>query len=98
MTGGWILPQHILFYDGLYDELKLSGRVTLQNPDHYAKVLDSYVKGTDLMPNEIGGGPASAVKDIHISRDFFSTLLKCDLQCQNCGICENYYQTNIDRK
>jgi collagenase-like PrtC family protease len=39
LTGSWILPQHIGMYDGLFDKLKLSGRVTLQNPAYYNDVL-----------------------------------------------------------
>lgn len=55
-TGAWVLPQHLHFYDGLYDDLKLAGRVTLKNPADYRRVLDAYVHKKPLTPDKIGGG------------------------------------------
>ncbi len=35
LTGAWILPQFLDLYEGIYDELKLSGRVTLKDREKY---------------------------------------------------------------
>jgi len=91
LTGGWILPQHLYFIDGLYDEIKLAGRVTLQNPDNYIKVLDSYIHKKPLNPNEIGGGPASIGFPLDIEKNFYEYTLNCDKNCFNCLVCNDYW-------
>jgi len=91
LTGGWILPQFIGFYNDLYDELKLAGRVTLRDPQKYKSVLSAYLNRTDKMPHEIGGGPASPYDPIHISRDFFEQTLSCDHNCIDCSYCKDYW-------
>jgi len=98
LIGAWVLPQHLFLYDGVYDELKLSGRVTLGNPDDYLRVLDGYVNGRHFMPNEIGGGPASVLESIDISERFFLHTLRCDRQCHNCRVCKDYYQRAVSRE
>jgi hypothetical protein len=95
MLGGWILPQHLHFYDGLYDCLKLAGRVTLQDPLKYVTVLDAYVNRKKLRPHEIGGGPASVLDPIHISDAFFEYILHCDKNCLKCSVCKKYYEENM---
>jgi len=95
LTGGWILPQHLGYYEGLYDSLKIAGRVTLQNPDHYKKVISAYIHRTPLLPWEIGGGPASVVAPIQITDDLFETMLNCDKNCGQCKFCEQYYENSI---
>ena len=93
LTGAWVLPQHLHLYDGVYDELKLSGRVTLRDPDVYLKVLEAYLHRQPLPPNEIGGGPASALEPLNISEEFFTRTLHCRHQCHTCTLCRDYYQT-----
>jgi len=41
LTGAWVLPRHLGYYDGLYDALKLAGRVTLRDPARYMNVLSA---------------------------------------------------------
>jgi MoaA/NifB/PqqE/SkfB family radical SAM enzyme/collagenase-like PrtC family protease len=91
LTGSWILPQHLHLYEGLYDELKLAGRVTLQDPKDYLRVLDAYIHAQPLMPHEIGGGPASILEPIVIEEEFFKKTLFCKHECHRCNICKNYY-------
>lgn len=79
-------------YDGIYDELKLAGRVTLRDPKKYLTVLDAYIQRKPLPPNEIGGGPASMLEPIDIIEEFFAQTLHCGHQCQTCTICQKYYQ------
>lgn len=101
LTSAWVLPQHLYFYDGIYDELKLAGRVTLQDPTMYYRVLDAYIHRKSLMPCEIGGGPASVLEPIEISEDFFARTLECKHNCHECYLCREYYKkavTNHERK
>jgi hypothetical protein len=93
LTGAWVLPQHVHLYDGIYDELKLAGRVTLRDPEKYRQVLDAYIHRTPFFPNAIGGGPASVLEPIEISEEFFTQTLYCNHHCQQCSICRDYYQT-----
>ena len=92
LTGAWVLPQHLHLYDGVYDELKLAGRVTLRDPDKYLKVLEAYIHRTPLFPNEIGGGPASVLDPIEISEEFFAQTLHCGRQCHTCMLCQRYWR------
>ena len=93
LTGAWVLPQHLYLYDGIYDELKLAGRVTLRDPKKYITALDAYLHRKPLPPNEIGGGPASVLEPIEITEEFFAQTLHCRHQCYTCTICRDYYQT-----
>ncbi len=94
LTGGWILPQHLDIFDGLYDEIKLAGRVTLQNRSKYMHVLDSYFYSKQLNSNEIGGGPASVNCPMIISDDFYRHTLSCSKNCQSCTYCKDYWVEN----
>ena len=92
ITGTWVLPQHLHLYDGVFDELKIAGRVTLRNSEDYLRVLKAYVNGEPLMPNEIGGGPASVLDPLPIEEAFYSQTLTCKQQCHRCTLCRDYYQ------
>jgi len=92
LTGAWVLPQHLHLYEGVYDELKLAGRATLQDPEKYFKVLNAYIAGESLPPNEIGGGPAAVLEPVDIDQDFYSHTMKCSSQCHKCDICKKYYE------
>ena len=39
LTGAWVLPPHLGLYEGLYDELKLSGRSTLRDTEKSERIL-----------------------------------------------------------
>jgi hypothetical protein len=91
LTGAWVLPQHLHLYDGLYDELKLAGRVTLRQPERYLDVLRAYVRQRPLLPHQIGGGPASPLAPIRISEAFYSKTLDCGHQCHQCSLCRDYW-------
>ena len=91
LTGGWILPQHLFLFNGLYDEIKLSGRVSLQQPDLYFKVFDSFLHEKKLLPNEIGGGPASVNLPVDIGVEFYKYTLECKKNCATCSICADYW-------
>jgi len=93
LTGSWVLPQHLHLYEGVYDELKLAGRATLQDPEKYFKVLNAYITGEPLAPNEIGGGPAAVLEPIDVNEDFYSHTMKCSNQCHRCDMCRKYYDT-----
>ena len=95
LTGSWILPQHLHLYEGIFDELKLAGRVTLQDKRVYLNVLDSYIYRKPLNPNEIGGGPATILESLNISEEFFSKTLFCNHQCHKCDYCQNYWAKSI---
>jgi hypothetical protein len=92
LTGAWILPRHLHHYDGLADHLKLAGRVTLRNPDDYFRVLGAYVHRQDILPCDIGGGPASVLEPIDIPDDLFEFTFTCDKNCHRCSVCQNYYE------
>jgi collagenase-like PrtC family protease len=92
LTGAWVLPQHLKFYDGLYDRLKLAGRVTLRDPSRYRAVLEAYVKRQPLTPRDIGGGPASPLEAIDVSDEWFEHTLHCDKMCSDCTVCQTYNQ------
>ena len=94
LTGAWILPQFLDLYEGLYDELKLSGRVTLKDKEKYQSVISGYIERRIMMPYEIGGGPASPLEPIMISRDFFERTLHCDHNCAACDYCRDYWHSN----
>lgn len=92
LTGAWILPRHLDLYDGLYDSLKLAGRVTLQDADRYMAVLDAYVNRSEILPADIGGGPASPLEAFDVSDEWFELALQCDKRCDSCSVCCNAYE------
>jgi hypothetical protein len=98
LTGSWILPQHLDFFDGLYDEIKLSGRVSLQQSENYIKVLGSYIDRKMLYPHEIGGGPASVNIPIKIEREFYRYTLYCKKNCTTCTVCSEYWKQRVNHE
>ncbi len=90
LTGAWVLPQHLHLYDGLYDDLKLAGRVTLGDPEKYRRVLGAYIRREPLLPHEIGGGPAAPLEPLEIPESFFAHTLTCGKRCDRCDICRSY--------
>ena len=96
LTGAWALPQHLYHYEGLYDSLKLAGRVMLRDRDRYLTVLNAYVHRQPILPKEIGGGPASVLEAIDMPDDLFKFTLYCDKRCHACTICRDYYQQAIN--
>lgn len=92
LTGAWILPQHLRYYDGLYDTLKLAGRVTLRDRARYLTVLRSFIRREPLLPRDIGGGPASVIDTTDMPDALFETILNCDKNCHVCSVCQEYYQ------
>ncbi|MGD8623606.1 MAG: hypothetical protein PVF47_16255 [Anaerolineae bacterium] len=92
LTGAWILPRHLHYYDGLYDSLKLAGRVTLRDPARYLAVLAAYVERASILPRDIGGGPASPLNGIDVSDEWFEFVLHCDKRCDACSVCREQYQ------
>lgn len=91
LTGAWVLPRHLRFYDGLYDSLKLAGRVTLRDPDRYFTVLGAYIRCEPILPTDIGGGPASPLDGVDASDEWFEFVLNCDKRCDHCSVCRDYY-------
>ena len=98
LTGAWVLPRHIVHYEGLYDSLKLAGRVTLSDRARYLSVLDAYIHGRDILPRDIGGGPASVLDPIDIPDEVFLHILHCDKHCNRCTFCRNYYEQTLDKE
>jgi hypothetical protein len=92
LTGAWILPRHLALYEGLYDCLKLAGRVTLQDADRYLAVLLAYVERGPILPTDIGGGPASPLEAFDVSDEWFHCVVNCDKRCDSCLVCREYYQ------
>lgn len=92
LTGAWILPRHLTYYDGLYDVLKLAGRVTLRDPERYLGVLAAYVDRTPILPRDIGGGPASPLEAIDVTDEWFEFVLHCDKRCNVCSVCREQYE------
>ena len=97
MTGAWVLPRHLIHYDGLYDSLKLAGRVTLRDRSVYLRVLDAYINRKDLLPCDIGGGPASLLEAVRMPDELFKKILNCDKNCLTCNVCQKYYEQAISR-
>ena len=91
LTGAWVLPQHLHLLDGLADEWKLAGRVTLRDAPTYRRVLSAYVQGRALAPHEIGGGPASPLEPVEIDEEFYARTLRCGRRCHECTVCREYY-------
>ncbi len=91
LTGAWVLPQHLRFFNGLYDEIKLAGRVTLADPYKYLQVLRAYVQGEPLMPHEIGGGPASPLGPMRVDDGFYAYTLHCGQECSQCLYCKQAF-------
>ena len=92
LTGAWVLPRHLAFYEGLVDVLKLAGRVTLRDPKRYVDVLSAYVNRAPILPRDIGGGPASPLEAIDVSDGWFGFVLHCDKRCHDCVVCRDQYQ------
>ncbi len=95
LTGAWVLPRHLHFYDGLYDGLKLAGRVTLRDPERYLRVLEAYIHRRPILPRDIGGGPASPVAAIDVSDEWFEFVLHCHKRCDICSVCREQYEQAI---
>jgi hypothetical protein len=98
LTGAWILPQHLAHYQGLYDSLKLAGRVTLRERAKYLAVLEAYIRHQPLRPVDIGGGPASVLETIDISDEWFKYVLHCAKNCHTCSVCQDYYKKSLSAK
>lgn len=98
LTGAWILPRHLAYYDGLYDSLKLAGRVTLRDRTRYLTVLNAYVHREPILPRDIGGGPASVLGAIDITDELFEFILNCDKNCHACSVCRDFYEQAGTRK
>ncbi len=94
LTGAWVLPQHLKFYQAVYGELKLAGRLTLQDQRDYLEVIDAYVNFKPLTPDRIGGGPASLNEPLTITDTFFLQTLKCRHLCYHCATCREYWKNN----
>ena len=92
LTGAWILPRHLVYYDGLYDVLKLAGRVTLRDRERYLRVLGAYVDRLPILPRDVGGGPASPLEPIEVTDEWFEIVLHCDKQCYSCSVCRLQYE------
>lgn len=92
ITGSFVLPQHLHFYDGFFDDLKLAGRVTLRNEGDYFRVLRAYVHRRPLPPHAIGGGPASVLDATPIAESFYRRTLHCGHRCAGCTLCHDYDQ------
>ena len=92
MTGAWVLPRHLSHYEGLYDSLKLAGRVTLRDPARYLQVLEAYIFRKDILPRDIGAGPASILEAIDMPDELFEKILHCNKDCLTCQVCRNYYE------
>lgn len=92
LTGAWIPPQFLYLFEGLYDSIKLAGRVTLQDPKKYIKVLKAYITRTEIPINEIGVGPAGPLTNIPISEDFYRRTIYCKKHCFECSFCRDYYE------
>jgi hypothetical protein len=97
LTGAWILPRHLVYYEGLYDSLKLAGRVTLRDRVRYLTVLSAYVHREEILPRDIGGGPASVLEAIDIPDELFEFILSCDKDCHACSICRDYYEQAVTK-
>lgn len=95
LTGAWILPRHLVHYEGLYDSLKLAGRVTLRDRARYLAVLGVYVNREHILPKDIGGGPASVLEAIDVPDEWFQLVLHCDKSCHACSICRDYYEQAV---
>lgn len=95
LTGGWILPQHMYLIEGLYDEIKLSGRISLQRPERYFRVLESYIYRRTINPHEIGGGPASVNVHVDIESEFYKYTLLCTKNCSSCRVCADYWEKHL---
>lgn len=93
LTGSWILPQHLPYYEDICDEMKLAGRVTLHDPVKYRRVLAAYIRRQPLAPHEIGGGPASPLEPIDISEEFVYRTSRCGQTCHSCSFCRDYYDS-----
>lgn len=91
LTGAWLLPRHLALYEGLYDALKLAGRVTLQDAGRYLAILGAYVNRESIAPRDIGGGPASPLDEIDLSDEWFEFVLHCNKACHNCAVCREQY-------
>jgi len=98
LTGSWVLPQHLHLFDGLYDQLKLSGRISLSNPSRYRHVLKHYVQRIPLLPHEIGGGPAGVCCPLDLDEMFYIKTLACDKNCMACTVCKDYWQEKTPRR
>ncbi len=91
LTGAWVLPQHLHFFDGIVDHFKLAGRVTLRNPVRYRRVLQAYIQRTPLCMDEIGGGPASPRLHAKVDRSYYEQTLHCGRRCHECNFCRDVY-------
>ena len=92
LKSAWILPQHLHLLHGLYDVVKLAGRVTLQEPGKYFRVVRAYLEESELPAHDIGSGPAGMLSPMPISSEFYETTLNCDKQCRRCHYCQDYYE------
>lgn len=91
LTSGWVLPRHLSYYKGLYDCLKLAGRVTLRVPERYFQVLDAYIYCKEILPRDLGGGPASVLNEIDMPDTLYKKILHCEKNCLTCTLCQDYY-------
>ncbi len=97
LTGAWVLPQHLSLFEGLCDEFKLAGRITLQDPERYRAVLEAYITREPTTPDAIGGGPAAVLQPLQIDEPFYARTLRCGRRCHECHLCREWYDTALAR-
>lgn len=95
LTGAWVTPQYLHNYDGAYDELKLAGRSTLEDPERYFDVFGAYVNRRSLLPCDIGGGPSSVLEPIDMPEELYVYTMHCGQRCHECRRCEEYYNKAV---
>ena len=74
------------------------GRVTLRDRVRYLTVLSAYIHRAEILPRDIGGGPASVLEAIDIPDELFEFILNCDKNCHACSVCRDYYEQAVTRK
>lgn len=94
----FIRPEDVVFYEGLFDGIKLATRVN-KNP---RRIIDAYAKESFsgnlpelLEPDHSVLFYPYVVENKKIPDDFATVVGNCNKNCENCGYCEKVLQNSL---
>ncbi len=91
----FIRPEDVHLYEGLFDGMKLATRVSR----HFARIIDSYVRGSYygnlpelLEPNHADLFYPRVIENQKLDPYFTERTLHCNKNCNACGYCRKVQQ------
>lgn len=101
ITGSWIRPEDLHYYEKFFDTVKLATRIN-QNPE---RIIKAYYEGKydgnllDLFePSHSRILYPYVIENSKFPDDWFEKVIKCNKLCQNCSYCEKIFKKVLVKK